>query len=73
MLAGADRLPTISTERLGLRWLTPDDVPALAEIFGDAEVCRYWSRPALSNLVEAEALYDDIVRLFAARSLFNGA
>ena len=71
MLRGADSLPTITTERLWLRWLTPDDVPALAAIFGDAEVCRFWSSPALSDVAAAEALHSEIVRGFAARSLFQ--
>lgn len=68
MLRGADSLPTISTERLRLRWLTPDDVPALASIFGDPEVCRFWSSPALSDLAAAEALHSEIVRGFVARA-----
>jgi RimJ/RimL family protein N-acetyltransferase len=71
MLRGADCLPTISTERLRLRWLTTDDVPALAAIFGDPEVCRFWSSPALSDIAAAEALHSEIVRGFAARSLFQ--
>ena len=71
MLPGASCLPTIPTERLRLRWLTSSDVPSLAIIFGDPEVCRYWSRPALPDLAAAEALHGEIVRCFAARSLFQ--
>ncbi len=71
MLPGADCLPTIPTARLRLRWLIPDDVPALATVFGDPEVCRYWSRPALPGLAAAEALHDEILGGFAARSLFQ--
>lgn len=71
MLPGADRLPTIETARLRLRWLTYNDVPALASIFGDAEVCRYWSRPTLPDLAAAKALHDEIVDCFAERSLFQ--
>jgi RimJ/RimL family protein N-acetyltransferase len=71
MLPGADRLPTITTARLRLRWLTSDDVPALLGVFGDPEVCRYWSRPALRDRAAAAALHDEIVRSFAARSLFQ--
>src|SRR5688500_12681801 len=70
MLTDADTLPTISTERLRLRSLTPRDVPALAAIFGDSEVCRFWSHAALTD-AGAQALYDHIVRCFAARSLFQ--
>jgi ribosomal-protein-alanine N-acetyltransferase len=71
MLPGANQLPSITTERLRLRWLTPADVPALFAIFGDPEVCRYWSRPALQDLAAAQALHAEIVQYFADRSLFQ--
>lgn len=71
MLPGADILPTIPTRRLLLRWLVTDDVPALAAIFGDPEVCRYWSHPALPDLAAASALREHIVGCFVARSLFQ--
>ena len=71
MLPDADHLPTIDTERLRLRWLVPDDVPALFAVFGDPVVCRYWSRPALPDLAAAAALREEIVECFAARSLFQ--
>ncbi len=71
MLAHADHLPTIATDRLHLRWLTPADVPALFTIFGDPVVCRYWSRPTLPDLDAAAALQREIVDKFIARSLFQ--
>jgi ribosomal-protein-alanine N-acetyltransferase len=71
MLPGADRLPTITTERLRIRWLTAADVPALFAVFGDAEVCRYWSRPPMPDVVAAEALLREIEAYFASRSLFQ--
>lgn len=71
MLPAADRLPTITTERLQLRSLTRDDVPALAAVFGDPEVCRFWSRPALPDLAAAGLLLDEILHGFTARSLFQ--
>lgn len=71
MLPDADRLPTITTERLRLRWLTPADVPALFAIFGDPAVCRYWSRSALPDLAAAASLQGEIARCFAERSLFQ--
>ena len=71
MLPDADRLPTLETPRLHLRWLTPDDVPALFAVFGDPEVCRYWSRPALPDLAAAHALQAEIAASFADRSLFQ--
>ena len=71
MLPGADHLPTLATERLELRWLTPDDAPALLAVFGDPLVCRYWSRPPLPDLGAAAALQREIAELFAERSLFQ--
>ena len=71
MLPDADRLPTIETARLRLRWLDPDDARALFAVFGDPAVCRYWSHPALPDLAAAAALQRDIARHFADRSLFQ--
>lgn len=71
MLPDADHLPTIPTERLRLRALTPADVPALFDVFGDPVVCRYWSRPALPDMAAAVALHDEIAQLFAERTLFQ--
>jgi RimJ/RimL family protein N-acetyltransferase len=71
LLADADRLPTLATDRLLLRWLVPADAPALFAIFGDPEVCRYWSRPPLDDLAGAEALQREIAALFAARTLLQ--
>jgi ribosomal-protein-alanine N-acetyltransferase len=71
MLLDVNQLPTITTERLRLRWLTIADVPALFEIFGDPTVCRYWSRPAFTSLADAVAYQREIVELFESRSLFQ--
>jgi len=71
MLPDANHLPTIQAKRLILRELVPQDAPALFEIFGNPEVCRYWSRPALENLRAAEALQVEITQRFEERSLFQ--
>lgn len=71
MLAGAASLPTLDTERLRLRPLAVADVPALFAVFGDVEVCRYWSRPPLPDIAAADALLREIERGFAARTLFQ--
>ena len=70
MLTG-DRLPTLETARLRLRWLDEADAPALFTIFSDADVCRYWSSPPYEALAEAVALVDEIHRLFRAKTLFE--
>lgn len=71
MLEGADKLPTIDTRHLRLRWLTPADAAALASIFGDPAVCRFLSRPPLRDISAAAELQEEIAQLFAQRSLFQ--
>ena len=66
-----ERLPRLPGRRISLRPLEPRDVPALFEIFGDPEVMRFWSSPPLTSLAGAQALFDDINRHFAARTLFQ--
>lgn len=67
----SDRLPTLTAERIELRWLVESDVPALFEIFSDAEVARYWSSPAYQELSQAQALFDDIRKHFRAGDLYQ--
>jgi [ribosomal protein S5]-alanine N-acetyltransferase len=64
-------LPTLSAERVRLRWLTAADISALFTIFGDAEVTRYWGFATLPDLAAAEALLADIHRHFHERTLFQ--
>jgi RimJ/RimL family protein N-acetyltransferase len=71
MFDGHASLPDLDTERLVLRWLTAADAPSLFEVFGDDEVCRYWSRPALADLAAADALLGEIHAAFESRSLFQ--
>jgi RimJ/RimL family protein N-acetyltransferase len=66
-----DRLPTLAGRSVALRWLTPADVPALFALFGDPEVTRYWSSPAMRELADAEALLADIVACFESGTLFQ--
>jgi [ribosomal protein S5]-alanine N-acetyltransferase len=71
MLPEATSLPTLPTQRLALRWLTPADVPALYEVFSDLEVTRYWSSPPFADIAAAEALLAEIHEAFARRTLFQ--
>ena len=52
--------PTLQTDRLLLRPITHADVPALYGIFSDPAVVRYWSRPAMHDLMQARRLVSDI-------------
>jgi len=69
--AGLDRLPTLTTERLALRWITERDAPVLRRIFGDPEVVRYWSAPPLPDDAAALELVREIQALFKQRLLFQ--
>jgi ribosomal-protein-alanine N-acetyltransferase len=57
---------TITTERLALRWLTPDDAPALYAMFRDPEVTRYWSTPPWTDIAQARAFIDAAIGDYAS-------
>ncbi|WP_255595018.1 GNAT family protein [Lysobacter sp. BMK333-48F3] len=46
----------LTTQRLSLRPLRPDDAPALLAICSDPQVMRYWSSPPWEAIGQAEAL-----------------
>jgi [ribosomal protein S5]-alanine N-acetyltransferase len=50
--------PTLQTDRLWLRELTPADAPALLAIHGDAEAMRWFGSDPLQTLAEAEHLVE---------------
>jgi len=66
-----DELPTLHGDGVTLRALDEGDVDSLFEIFGDAEVMRYWSRAPYASLAEARGLLDHIQDSFATRTLFQ--
>jgi [ribosomal protein S5]-alanine N-acetyltransferase len=49
---------TLTTERLTLRWLTPDDAPEQFALFSDPAVTRYWSTPAWTDIAQARAFIE---------------
>lgn len=64
-------LPTLVSSRIVLRALRDDDVPALFEIFSDADAMKYWSWPAFTDVSQARRLLDDIRAYAAAGTLFQ--
>ena len=50
--------PEIETERLILREIMPDDAAAVARIFGDAEVMRFYDLETCDSIEQARALID---------------
>jgi RimJ/RimL family protein N-acetyltransferase len=71
MLIAGDRLPTLTGERVRLRWLLPSDVGALHEVFSNADVMRYWCRLPFEHEGEARELLAAIKRAFADQTLFQ--
>jgi len=71
MLPGIDRLPTIDTPRLRLRWLTPDDDAALLAVFSDFEVCRYMAHGTITERSGVTEMRREIEDGFAARARFK--
>ena len=51
---------SLPAPRVTLRFVTAADVPAIYAIFSDGAVMRYWSRPPMTQLHEAEAHVRDV-------------
>ncbi len=66
-----DKLPSLSSERLVLRWLEDRDAEALFEIFSDAQVMRYWSSPPWAGMADAVEMVESVRRYFAKGSLYQ--
>jgi len=54
------QLPTLITDRICLRPVSPADIDALFKIFSDPEVIRYWAAPALKSRDAATDLVNEI-------------
>src|SRR5690606_17293445 len=70
-LRSMTHLPTLEAVRVRLRWLEERDVDALFAVFSDSAVTRYWSRPAMTQLSEAEELLADVRAGFDSGGLFQ--
>jgi ribosomal-protein-alanine N-acetyltransferase len=57
--------------RVVLRMLTAADVPALYAVFSDPEVARYWSRPAMTELCQAEEYLQSILEGYSTASFLQ--
>lgn len=66
-----ERLPTIDTNRLSLRWISVADVDAFYTIYSNPEVMRYWSTPPLPNREAASRLVSEIHEGFKRRELLK--
>jgi RimJ/RimL family protein N-acetyltransferase len=70
-LAGLPAFPQLQGKRVRLRGPRNDDVDALFALFSDPAVMRYWSRPPMTTLGEAQGLVGEMLDSFQQRSLFN--
>ena len=51
----------LSADRVSLRRLTEADPAAMFGMFSHPEVMRYWSRPAMTEMAQAEALLQQVL------------
>ena len=66
-----ERLPTINTSRLSLRWISAADVDDFYAIYSNPEVMRYWSTPPLPDRNAASKLISEIHEGFERRELLK--
>jgi ribosomal-protein-alanine N-acetyltransferase len=66
-----ERLPTINTARLSLRWISAKDVDDFYGIYSNPEVMRYWSTPPLPDRSAASKLISEIHEGFERRELLK--
>lgn len=55
-------LPLLQGPRVQLRMLRTDDVAQLYAQFSDPKVMRYWSRPPLMRIEDAQTLFEELDR-----------
>jgi RimJ/RimL family protein N-acetyltransferase len=70
-LAGLPAFPQLQGKRVRLRGPRKDDAEALFALFSDPAVMRYWSRPPMTTLGEAQGLVGEMLDSFEQRSLLN--
>ena len=66
-----ERLPTIGTDRLSLRWISPADTDAFYAIYSNPEVMRYWSTPPLADRESAAQLITKIEADWKSRAILK--
>ena len=65
--------PVLSTARLRLRPFKQDDAAALFRIFSDAEVVRFWSVGAWTELAQAQTMIDEALAAYREGGLYRYA
>jgi ribosomal-protein-alanine N-acetyltransferase len=67
----SNTLPTITTSRLLLRWISEADIDALYDVFSDPQVMRYWSSGPLADKQAAAEMQREIAASNQNNSLFK--
>jgi len=70
-LAMLPAFPALRGRSVHLRPPRSDDADALFRLFSQLEVTRYWSRPPMRAIAEAEGLLAEMDEAFAARSMVH--
>ena len=70
-LADLPAFPQLQGRRVRLRGPCTEDADALFALFRDPAVMRYWSRPPMTERVEAEGLVGEMRDGFDQRTLLN--
>jgi len=70
-LAGLPAFPQLQGKRVRLRGPRREDAEALFALFSDPAVMRYWSRPPMTTIGEAQGLVGEMLDSFEQRSLLN--
>jgi RimJ/RimL family protein N-acetyltransferase len=70
-LAALPAFPQLQGKRVRLRGPRREDAEALFALFSDPAVMRYWSRPPMTTLGEAQGLVGEMLDSFEQRSLLN--
>ena len=66
-----DRLPTLTAQRVRLRWLGDADAESLYAVFSHPTVMRYWSTAPMTGVGQARELVAEIHECFRAQRLFQ--
>ena len=66
-----DKLPTLTSRRLSLRWLEERDAADLFAIFSDPHVMRYWSSTPWTDEAAGLELVQSVRRNFVVGSLYQ--
>jgi len=66
-----ERLPTLDTSRLALRWISAVDTDAFYDVYSNPEVMRYWSTPPLANREAAANLIRKIHEDWQRRAILK--